>query len=73
VYSVMQENPTSSIDLVCKMEEIGEVSPILADSVMDAGYHAIDKLCSKVVSMWLILQSSAFQYVIYTTAASAWA
>jgi hypothetical protein len=51
----MQENPTSSIDLVCKMEEIGEVNPVLADSVMDAGYRAIDKLYSKVVSMWLIL------------------
>lgn len=45
---ILQENPTSSIDLVCKMEEIGDVSPVLADLVMEAGYRAIDKLYSKV-------------------------
>ena len=51
----MQENPTSIIDLVCKMEEIENINPVLADLVMDAGYRAIDKLYSKVVSVWLIL------------------
>ena len=55
--SVLQENPTSSIDLVCKMEEIENINPVLADLVMEAGYCAIDKLYSKVVSMWLILYS----------------
>ena len=44
----MQEKPTSSIDLVCKMEEIGNISPVLADLVMEAGYRAIDKLYSQV-------------------------
>ena len=53
--SVLQENPTSSIDLVCKVEEIENINPVLADLVMEAGYRAIDKLYSKVVSMWLIL------------------
>jgi hypothetical protein len=56
----MQEKPTSSIDLVCKLEEIGEVSPVLADVVMDTGYRAIDKLYSKVVSMWLIIRAVNF-------------
>ena len=55
VCSVLQENPTFSIDLVCKMEEIENINPVLADLVMDAGYRAIDKLCSKVVNVWQIL------------------
>ena len=64
VCSVLQESSKSSIDLVCKMEEIENINPVLADLVMDAGYHAIDKLYSKVVSIWLILLSSGFLNVI---------
>ena len=30
------------------MEEIENISPVLADTVMDAGYHAIDVLFTKV-------------------------
>ena len=30
------------------MEEVDNISPVLADTVMDAGYHAIDVLFTKV-------------------------
>jgi hypothetical protein len=48
VCSDLQDNPKYGIDLVCKMEEIGHISPVLADLVMEAGYNAIDKLYSQV-------------------------
>ena len=38
----LQKSPKLSIDLVCMMEEVDNISPVLADTVMDAGYHAID-------------------------------
>ena len=44
----MQEKSTSSIDLICKMEEIGNINPVLADLVMEAGYRAIDTMYSQV-------------------------
>ena len=44
----LQDSPKLSIDLVCTMEEIEDISPVLADTMMDAGYHAIDVLFSKV-------------------------
>ena len=44
-----------SIDLVCMMEKIDNISPALADIVMNAGYHAIDVLCSNVSCFSLVI------------------
>lgn len=57
----LQKSPKLSIDLVCMMEEIEDISPVLADTVMDAGYHAIDIQFSEVSSvMYNILNVMVF-------------
>ena len=54
----MQESPKSSISLVCMMEEIKNINPVLADLVMEAGYHAIDVLYSQVSCIDIVEQVS---------------
>ena len=44
----LQESPKLNIELVCMMEKIENISPVLADTVMEAGYYAIDVLFSEV-------------------------
>ena len=48
IAAYLQESAKFKIDLVCMMEGIANISPVLADTVMEAGYHAIDVLCTKV-------------------------
>ena len=45
---VQKSSPKLGIDLVCEMEEIDNIHPVLADLVMGAGYHAIDVLYNEV-------------------------
>ena len=45
---IIQESPKFKIDLVCVMEEVDNMNPVLVDIVMEAGYQAIDVLFAQV-------------------------
>ena len=46
-----QNNSKLKVDLVCLMEEVDGINPVLADIVMEAGYSAIDDLFTPVFSL----------------------
>lgn len=49
-YILLQKQPNMKITIVRLTDEMENISPVLTDVIMRAGYKAIDILCDKVVA-----------------------